>query len=197
VAKHACDALDDRQAEPKAGGNPRALVEAMEFDEDVALLGLGNAHACVHHVDPQFTVVPAASDQNASLRRVLDRVGHKILQHASQKPPVRAYRERGGHEPKLESLAFRDRGKLDLDLAQHIGNAERAELRPHRAGIEPRNIEQRTENFLDRFERSIDVLDEFAILTVRVTLAQARHVKPGCIEWLKDVVACCGKKPCL
>ena len=48
---------------------------------------------------------------------------------------------------------------------------KRVELRPHRAGIEPRNVEQRAEDFLDRFERGVDVVDQLAILAVGVALA--------------------------
>ncbi len=35
-----------------------------------------------------------------------------------------------------------------------------ANLRLHRAGVEPRDVEQRAEDFLDGFERGIDVADQ-------------------------------------
>ena len=38
------------------------------------------------------------------------------------------------------------------------------EFRPHGAGVEPRHVEQRAEDFLDRFERSIDVVDQPSVV---------------------------------
>ena len=36
------------------------------------------------------------------------------------------------------------------------------EFRLHRAGVEPRHVEQRAEDLLDRFERGVDVVDQLA-----------------------------------
>ena len=63
---------------------------------------------------------------------------------------------------QIEALLARERGELDLELAQHVVDAEADDLRPHRAGVEPRHIEQRAEDFLDRLERGIDVADQAA-----------------------------------
>ena len=53
VVEHARKPLDDRQAEPEAARDPRALFEAMELLEDLAALDHGNADAGVVDADLQ------------------------------------------------------------------------------------------------------------------------------------------------
>ena len=62
-----------------------------------------------------------------------------------------------GMNVSAEALLAGQRRELDLELAQQFVDAEADELRPHRAGVEPGDVEQRAENLLDRFERGIDV----------------------------------------
>ena len=71
-----------------------------------------------------------------------------------------------GTKLQIEALLARQRREFDLELAQHLVDAEADELRPHRAGVEPRNVEQRAENLLDRVERGIDVADQAGVLGV-------------------------------
>ena len=59
----------------------------------------------------------------------------------------------------------------------------------HRAGVEPRDVQQRAEDFLDRLQRVVDVLDQARILAAALALDQARHIEPRRIERLQDVVA--------
>ena len=120
----------------------------------------GNAEAGVVDVDAQLAARAPAADQHAALRRVFDRVGDEILQQPPQQAPVGAHGERAGHELELESLLARQRREFDLELAQQFVDAEADELRPHRAGVEPRNVEQRAENLLDRVERGVDIADQ-------------------------------------
>ena len=126
------------------------------------LLRRRNAEAGVVDVDAQLAAAAPAADQHAALRRVFDRVGDEVLQQPPQQPAVGADGERAGHEFQIEALLARQRRELDLELAQHFVDAEADELRPHRAGVEPRNVEQRAENLLDRIERGIDVADQRA-----------------------------------
>ena len=125
-----------------------------------ALLRRRNAEPGVVDVDAQLAAAAPAADQHAALRRVFDRVGDEVLQQPPQQPPVGAHGERAGHEFEIEALLARQRREFDLELAQHFVDAEADELRPHRAGVEPRNVEQRAEDLLDRFERGIDVADQ-------------------------------------
>ena len=62
-----------------------------------------------------------------------------------------------GTKVEREALLARERRELDLELAHQLVDAEAGDLRPHRAGIEPRDVEQRAEDFLHRLERGIDV----------------------------------------
>ena len=64
----------------------------------------------------------------------------------------------------------------------------------HRAGVEPRNVEQRAEDFLDRLERGVDIADEPRVLAAALPLDQAGDVEPRGIERLQDVVARRGKE---
>ena len=119
-----------------------------------------NAEAGVVDVDAQLAAAAPAADQHAALRRVFDRVGDEVLQQPAQQPAVGAHRERAGHEHELEALLARQRRELDLELAQQLVDAEADDLRLHRAGVEPRDVEQRAEDLLDRLERGVDVADE-------------------------------------
>ena len=63
------------------------------------------------------------------------------------------------------------------------------DLRLHGAGVEPRNIEQRAKDFLDRVERGVDVADELRVVAAALPLDQAGDIEPRRIERLQDVVA--------
>ncbi len=104
--------------------------------------------------------------------RIFDRVGNEVLQQPPQQPAVRPHRERARHEDQLEALFARQRLELDLELAQQLVDAEGDDLRLHRAGVEPRNVEQRAEDFLDRLERGIDIADEALVLAAALPLDQ-------------------------
>ena len=58
-----------------------------------------------------------------------------------------------------------------------------------RAGIEPRYVEQRGQDLLDRVERGVDIADELRVLAAALPLDQAGDVEPRGIERLQDVVA--------
>ena len=72
--QQARNTFDNRQPEADAAGDACPLIEAMEFPEHRALFGLRNADAGVIDLDAQpFAAAPAA-DQNATGRRIFDRV---------------------------------------------------------------------------------------------------------------------------
>ena len=109
-------------------------------------------------------VAAAAADQNAAFRRVFDRVGDEVLQQPAQQAAVGLHRQRRGNEDQIEALFARQRRIFELELAQHFVDPEGDDFRLHRAGIEPRNIEQRTEDFLHRVERRVDIGDELRVV---------------------------------
>ena len=123
------------------------------------------------------------------MRRVFDGVGDEILQQPPQQPPVRAHRQRARHEDEVETLLTRQRREFDLQPLQQFVDAEVGHFRLHRAGIEPRNVEQRGEYLFDRFERSIDVLHQTGVLAGTLALDQAGDVEARGVERLQDVVA--------
>ena len=65
-----------------------------------------------------------------------------------------------GDEPKLEPLRAGERRELDLDHPHEIGDRRVGDLRPGRAGVETRDVEQRAEDLLDRLERHVDLARE-------------------------------------
>src|SRR5882672_4328268 len=136
-----------------------------------------------------------AADEHATLGRVLDRVGDEILQQPPQQAPIGPHRERAGHELELQSLLLRERRELDLELAQELVDAEADDFRLHCAGIEPRDVEQRAEYFLDRVERGVDVADKLRIAAAGLPLDQAGDVEARGIERLQDVMARRGEEP--
>ena len=85
-------------------------------------------------------------------------------------------------------MSLRKGREFELNLAHQFVDTEAREFRPQRAGVEARHIEQRAEDFLDRLERGIDVVDQPAVFAA-AALDQARDIKPGGVERLQDVVA--------
>src|ERR1041385_1022360 len=125
VIEHARDALDDRQPEPKPARHLGTLIEAVKFVEDRALLRLWNPKPGVVDVEAQLAAVQPATDQDASLRRVLDRVRDQILQKPPQEPPVGTYRARAGDELEPQPIAARQRGEFDFELTHQFVQPER------------------------------------------------------------------------
>jgi hypothetical protein len=133
--------------------------------------------------------MPPRADQHASGRRVFDRVGHEVLQQAAQQPPVRAHRQRGRDEGEPEALLAGARPELPLQLPEQLFDTETRPLRLKGAGVEPRDVEERRQNFLDRIERGVDVLGQHRVPGVPVPLHQRCGVEPGGVQGLQDVVA--------
>ena len=99
-------------------------------------------------------------------------------------------RQRAGHEGQLQPLGAGDRRELDFERAHQVGHLEARDRGRHRAGVEPRDVQQRAEDFLDRLQRVVDVLDQPRILAAAVLpLDQARDIEPRRVERLQDVVA--------
>jgi hypothetical protein len=150
---------------------------------------LCNSKPGVEHVDAHGLAPPSAADQDPALGGVFDGVGDQVLQQPPQQPPIGTNRERARHEPQLQASVARQWHELDLELAQQVLDAKRRELWLHRAGIEPRNVEQRSDDFLDGLQRSVEIGHERAILALTLALDETGDVKPRGVEGLEDVVA--------
>src|SRR5437870_8819565 len=97
----------------------------------------------------------AASDQHLALRGVFDGIRDEVLQETAQQAAVGPHCKRAANKLERQLLLLRQRGEFDLELAQKLVDRKTNNLRLHGAGIEPRNLEQRTENLLYRVERSV------------------------------------------
>jgi hypothetical protein len=69
-------------------------------------------------------------------------------------------------------------------LPEQIAEREARHFRLERAGIETRDVEKGAQDFLDRFERGVDIADETVILALPFAFEQARHVEPRGVEGL-------------
>ena len=78
---------------------------------------------------------------------------------------------------------------------RQLVDPEARDLRLHRAGVEPRDVEQRAEDLLDRVERGVDVADQLGVVAAALPLDQAGDVEPRGVERLQDVVAGRGEEP--
>ncbi len=161
MIEHAADALDDRQAEAEPARHLGALVEPLEFPEDHRGASMtGCRGRCRQTSTRSF---PPRRRQPTSTRPFgVYLIALETRFCSSRRSSRRSERiaSRAGHELQLEAFLAGQRGELDLELAQQIVDAEAGELRPHRAGVEPRDVEQRAEDLFDRLERGIDVVDE-------------------------------------
>jgi len=122
--QYAGDTFDDRQAQAEAARNPRALIEPVKLDEDVAALGLWNADAGIVNVDAQIRASGAAADQHLAIRRVFDGVGDEVLHQPAQQPAVRSHHQRTRNVFQFDAFGGGERCEFKLDLAHHVIDAE-------------------------------------------------------------------------
>ena len=167
----------------------------MELLEYLAALQGRNTDAGVVDLDLQRRAVAPAADQHAAVRGIFDGVRDEVLQQPPQQQPVGLHRQRAGHECELQPLGACGGGKFDFQRAHQVGHLEARDRRRHGAGIEPRDVEQRAEDLLDRLEGIVDVFDQPRILAAVLALDQARDVEPRRVQRLQDVVAGGGQKP--
>jgi hypothetical protein len=57
-----------------------------------------------------------------------------------------------------------------FELAEQLVDAEADDFGLHRAGIEPRNVEQGAEYLFDRIERGVDIADQLRIVAAALPL---------------------------
>ena len=190
VIEHAREPLDDRQSEPQAASDPGALFEPVKLLEDFTALEKRNADAGIVDADLQCGAVTAAAHQHAAVRRVFDGVGDQILQQPPQHQPIGFHRQRRRHEGQFQPLGARHRRELDFQRTHQVADAETGDRGLHGAGVEPGNIQQRAEDFLDGFQGVVDVFDQPRILAAVLAFHQARHIQPRRVERLQNIVAC-------
>src|SRR5215468_831411 len=206
MIEHTRNALDNGESKPETAGDLGAPFKAMKFGEHSLALVRWNADSRIEDIDAQPLPAAAAADQNAPGSRILDGVGNEVLQHPTQQPPIGPYVERTRHDDEIKALVASERRKIGLESAKQLVNPEACNFGFHRAGIQPRDLEQSGEDVLDGFERGVDVGNELRLAPTLPSPAsgggkgggeafdEARHIEPCGIQRLKDVMACGGKK---
>ena len=187
--QHLGHALDDGQPKAQPRGAIAIDLQPLEFLEDDVELRFRNARPRVMHLDPQHVAVAAAAHQHPALLRVLDGVGHEILQHAPQELAVGVECQPAGRNRELQSLLARGGPELDRQRLENVVDVEGLCLRLHRARVEAGNVKQRREDFLHRFERGVDVPNQLAILRALHALDKSGGEQSCGVQRLQDVMA--------
>ena len=184
---------NDRQAEAQPLGDPGALVEPFELLEHGAPPVGGDAEAGIPDFDAQSFRVSPATDQHLASHGILDRVGDQVLQQPAHQAPVGPDREPRRRKTKPEPFRARQRRELDFEHAHEVGDRDVGDLRSGGPGVKPRDIQEGAEDFLDRFQRHVDLAGEIRALVIAADpggpFRERAGVEPRSVEGLKDVVA--------
>jgi hypothetical protein len=181
MIEDAADAFHDREAEFEPA-RPARLIEPMKFTK-IALLTAECPDSIVDVDTNSSRGRQPISTQPAGVYLI---AFDTRFAAAAQQPPV-GRTARARHEGRFKSLRAPD--EFDLELAHHLVDAEVGDLRFHRAGIEPGDIEQGAQNLFHGFERGVDIGYQPRVLAAALPLDQAGDVKPRGVERLQDVVA--------
>ena len=87
-----------------------------------------------------------------------------------------------------------DAGQFLGELAQQGFSGEHAAFRPHRSGVQLRNVEQAVEQVVHRFERRLQFFRERAVGRRQTPFQEGRTEQPGGIEGLQQVMIGGGEK---
>ena len=152
-------------------------------------VGKVQCRARIPDLDLDATPTRPHAEQNFATRGVLNRVGQQVLEHATQQARIGIDEGAGRHDAELEALRPRHRLEGERELRHQLAERDRAAFRFELAGVEPRNIEQRAEDFLDRLEGAVDVVGEALGIGRQRPLDQARRIEPCRIQRLEQIVA--------
>jgi hypothetical protein len=148
-------ALDDRKPQPQPLRHARAMLEAAELGEDQRMLVAVEADAGVDHVEPQPRAARRTPTSTCPPGRVyLMAFDTRFCTTRADQCSVADRRRAGFDEPQPHAASSRrERGELHLDLLEQVAHLERRVGGLHRTRIEPRDIEQRRHDLLDRRQR--------------------------------------------
>ena len=111
VAEDAGDLLHDRQAQAQPAVLVRALhITALEFQEHVFQVLLGNADATVPYLDPQATTQAPTPQHHTPAAGITDGIAEQVAQNARQQLDVAAHHGRTAHEVQRQPFAARHLG---------------------------------------------------------------------------------------
>src|SRR5262249_25146959 len=147
--QHGGQSLHDGEPQPQA---PRAVpfrvADLVEFLKDQLVLVGGDAATGVPHLDAQPSAA-TASNNDASIVGIADRVGYEIAQEALEQDRVAVDRHRARDEAQLDVLALQLGRRLAADPFHKRLNAKRAQVDLNDARVEPRNVEKRREQAVE------------------------------------------------
>ena len=149
---------DEPQPEAQAGAAFfGAAVELAEVVEDPALIGLGNAGAAVPDLEPHDPAVPAASDEDAPLVGIANRIGNQIVEDPFEQAGVAAHHQVRRHEPQLEPLFIGNSQILPMDAPKQRGKSHVFDIRCDRSRFQFRHIQQRVQQATRERQRVLHV----------------------------------------
>ena len=190
VAEHARDALDDRQAEAEAARDPRALIEPVEFEEDVALLRLRNADAGVVDVDAQLARAGAGS------RPARGPAGVYLMAFdtrfcSSRRSSRRSERTASEHGTKVSSSPLARASGANSTSIWRINSSMRKLANSGRiAPVSSREMSSSAPKISSTASSEASILStSWRVARRRLALDQAGDVEPRGVERLQDVVA--------
>ena len=161
MPEHPSQPLDDREAEPEAPCDPRALIESLELLEHraaVCSVGMPSpvSQTSIRTSAPArrqptstrpFSVYLSALETRFCNRRRMRRRSVRIARVDGTK-----------RNSSPLALAIGANSISSIRMRSATGTSATSGL--GRAGVEPRNVEKGGENLLDRFERDVDVAGE-------------------------------------
>ena len=183
------EAAHDRQAEPEAAVDGAAAAFALELLEDRLAAAGRNAGAGVADLDANAVAAAARAEQHAAAPRVAQRVGDEVLQDALQQQGVGADIGAARPDRQLEAAGGGDRREFLAQRRKNLFEFDDGEVRPHRAGVELRHVEQGANEVFEAGQGEVDLASEAADLVVGRGLGQRRQVEPRGVERLQEIVA--------
>ncbi len=161
MAQQAAETMDDGQPEPQpAGPLPRRVLQLPVFLEDGAQLVVRDADAGVPDLDARETAVAAGAEQDLAAGRVFERVRHQVAQHLFKQARVAVDDKSGEDDTQIQSLRLRLVGERAAQIAEQVVEREIDRLRPHHAGLDLIDVEQRIEHARHRADGVLQAADE-------------------------------------
>ena len=161
MSEHAGNPVRNRQAEPE----PALLIvvefiQPPEFLEDLALLVRRNAGTGIPDFDAETAAASPATEQHVTVLGVANGVGKEILQHPPQQLRIGMDHMVAIRGAQSQPAVARQHGQLGNKRCHHLVQRKMLEVRLLRTGIEPRNVEQPTEQILAGDERGFGLTDQ-------------------------------------
>ena len=187
----------DRKADAGAGGVLLAL-HLIVHGEDLLLLGTGNAHPGVFHLEVQrqlarfISGVGETAYGDAPFIGELDRIAHQVPQHLAQPGAVRHHEL--GHvavpvEVQVEPLLLRLDARQRLQLVEEGGQIQRSRRNLQPTTVELVQIDDVVEDVAERHRAQVDGLELLLLSGIEGRIHQHPAQSDDAIERGAQLVA--------